>query len=261
MALIAELSTMLSEREAHLLTERNNALVFLKVERVASILRDAGIQLTVENIASFGFLEPKEVENVINWMERGSKTKVLPFELNSQSEPKSVLDRVKAGLLWIESRSKGKRGDKPLPPADAQLVGVQRVMQLTGLGRVEILQAVQDHEADIKAVFPDFRPAWVNDTKEIIQKNAKNQHPETKIRLIKQAVEELSGGMIGAVSGEQIARWKNGAIGLSRVQIDNLLSNHPELRNLDKHRAAGSRYRETLADREASYRRKLNSGV
>lgn len=255
MSLITELNALLTEREALLLTERKNALVFMKTERIANILAKAGVPLTVANIANFGFMEEGQVESAINWMERGSKGKVLPFELNSQSEPESDLARLMAGLLWIESRGKSKRGDKPLPPEDAKVVGVQRVMQLTGLGRPEILALVENHEAEIKAVFPDFRPAWVADSKEIIQKNYKNQHTDTKVALIRKAVEEIAQGRLGMVTAQMLVNWQNGRIGLGVREIDKLLQTRPELRDLDKYRARGTSYRKTDADRAAEYER------
>ena len=259
MELLVELDNMNRAREAELIMEKNNALVFLKVERTAKIIRAAGLPVSLANIAEFGFLTLREVEDAINWMSRGKKAKPLPFTVDEQVAPQSDLAKVFAGLLWLESRTKSKRGDKPLPPQDAAVVGVQRIMQLTGLGRPVILDLVQQNKEAIQAEFPDFRDAWVNDTKEIIQKNAKNQHPETKIRLIRQAVEEIAAGRLGKVSGEQLARWKNGAIGLDKRQIDKLLQTVPELRDLDKYRAIGTHYMKTDADRAAEYQRMRNA--
>ena len=257
--LLVELDLILQEKQARLIQEKSNALLFLKIERVASILYKGGFELSVENIAKFGFLEPSEVQGAIDWMTRGAKPKALPFELGAQQPAESTLARVKAGLLWLESRHVSKRNKKPLPPSDAALVGVQRIMELTGLGRVEILECVEANQDDIIAEFPDFRMGWVNDTKEIIKKNAKNQHVETKIKLIRRAVEEISQGRLGTITGEVLSKWKNKAIGLEGRQIDKLLQTRPELRDLDKYRATGTRYRETDADREAAYQRSLRT--
>lgn len=248
-----ELLTELDALNQEMLTESRNALVFLKIERVASFLKDGGIPITVDNIVKFGFLVPKEVEQALRWITSGPKGVKLPFVLDSTSTAKSPLDQLKAGLLWMDSRGRLKRNGRPIPPADVAVVGVQRLMDLTGLGRVEILELVQAHHDDIVTTFPDFRDAWVNDSKEVLQKNAKNQHPETKIALIRQAIEEIAQGRIGMVTGEQLMRWQNGKIGLDKRQIDNLLSSSPALRDLDKYRAIGNRYRETDADREAAY--------
>lgn len=259
MELLVELDNMNRAREAELIMEKNNALVFLKVERTAKIIRAAGFPVSIANIAEFGFLSAREVEEAINWMTRGKKGKQLPFTIDEQAPAESDLAKVFAGLLWLESRTKSKRGDKPLPPQDAAVVGVQRIMQLTGLGRPVILDLVAKNKDAVQAEFPDFRDAWVNDTKEIIQKNAKNQHPETKVRLIRKAVEEIAGGMLGKVTGEQLSKWKNGAIGLSGRQIDKLLQTVPELRDLDKYRAIGTHYMKTDADRAAEYARMRNA--
>lgn len=257
--LLAELDKLIQEKQAFLLQEKNNALMLLKIERIASIIGKGGFALTPENIAMFGFLEVKEVQAAIDWMTRGAKGKVLPFELNSEKPADSMLDRVKAGILWIESRSRNKRGTKPLPPEDVKLVGVQRVMQLTGLGRMDILNTVEQNQEEITKEFPDFRMGWVNDTKEIIQQNAKNQHVDTKVKLIRQAVEEIAQGRLGQVTGEMLAKWKNGAIGLDKRQIDKLLQTRPELRDLDKYRAKGTHYQPNDADREQAYLRSLRA--
>lgn len=257
--LLAELDTMLQEKEHRLLVEKNNALMFLKIERVASIIADGGIALTPDNLATFSFLSVSEVNETLNWMSRGAKGKALPFELNSETPAKSTLARVLAGLVWIESRSKSKRGSKMLPAEDTKVVGVQRIMQLTGLGRMDILNTVEEHREEIVRTIPDFRDGWVSDTKEVIQRNAKNQHQDTKVKLIQQAVQEIAQGRLGMVTGEMLARWKNGAIGLDKRQIDKLLQTHMDLRNLDKYRAKGTHYQPTDADREAAYHRSLRA--
>lgn len=257
--LLAELDNMLQEKEQRLLLEKNNALMFLKIERIASILRDGGFALTPENLANFAFLSVKEVTDALDWMTRGAKHKALPFELNSEHQPKDTVSRVIAGLVWIESRSKSKRGSKPLPPEDTKVIGVQRVMQLTGLGRMDILNAVAEHKDAILKDIPEFRDGWVNDTKEVIQQNAKNQHPETKVKLIRQAVQEIAQGRLGMVTGEMLAKWKNGAIGLDKRQIDKLLQTSMELRDLDKYRVKGTHYQPNDADREQAYLRSLRA--
>ena len=158
--LLAELDNMLQEKEQRLLMEKNNALMFLKIERIASILKDGGFALTPEDLANFAFLSVKEVTDALDWMTRGAKHKALPFELNSEHQPKDTLSRVIAGLVWIESRSKSKRGSKPLPPEDTKVIGVQRVMQLTGLGRMDVLNAVAEHKEAILKDIPEFRAGW-----------------------------------------------------------------------------------------------------
>lgn len=257
MSILTEL-TQEQQREQFLLNESKNALTFLKVERVAGYLTRAGVQLTPEMIAFYGFIPLKDVQQAITWMTRGTKKVQLPFELGAQAQPQSKLDQVKSGLLWIESRGRLKRDGRPLPPEDTAVTGVQRVMQLTGLGRVEILDLINQHRDEIVKEFPDFRDSWVGDTKEIIQRNAKNQHPETRVKLLRQAMLEISKGVIGTVTAEQLSRWQGGKLGLSVRQIDNLLSNHPDLRDLDKYRAYGrNTKRPTDADRAIAYQRSL----
>ena len=258
MQLLNELQQLNDEKEKELVCEGAKALNFLKVERAASMLRDGGIAVTPENIANFAFMPLKDVNDALTWITKGPKGIKLPFELNTTTPAKSVLDTVMAGLLWIERRTRAARGNRPLPPEDAKVVGVQRIMQLTGLGRVEILDTIENNREAIVKEFPDFRDSWVADTKEIQQKNAKNQHPETKLKLIRQAIMDISGGRIGSVTAEQLAKWQNGKIGYDKRQIDNLLSNSPELRDLDKYRAHGrTTMRPTDADKAAAYQRSL----
>lgn len=258
MNLIKELVQEMTEAEAarkeFLLQEQKQALYFLEVKHEADLLTKAGITTSIRNLAEFANLFDAEVEAAIKWFNRKGPGK-MPFELDYTGEPQSELDQLIAGLSWIANRRLTRTKGRVTPPLDRSVLGMQKVMQLTGLGRVRILELVEQNEEAIKKVFSDFTPAWVKDDQSVIQKNAKNQHPETKIKLIRQAVEEISQGRTGMVTGAMLAKWKNGAIGLDQRQIDKYLQTHPDLRDLDKHRALGTFVGVTDADREARYMR------
>lgn len=244
------------ERQAYLLMEQKQALYFLEVKAAADLLTKAGIETSIRNIAEFANLFDKEVEAAVNWFQKKAPGK-MPFELNHKATPQSELDVLLAGLAWIANRRLTRTKGRTTPPLDRSVLGMQKVMQLTGLGRVRILELATEHETEIQKVFPDYRPAWINDDQSVAQKNAKNQHPETKAKLVRQAMQEISQGRIGTVTAEQLAKWKNGAIGLDKRQIDVILSK-PEMKDLDKYRARGSHVGLTDADREARYMRSLN---
>lgn len=244
------------ERQAFLLMEQKQALYFLEVKAAAELLEHAGIETSVRNIAEFANLFDKEVEAAVSWFEKKAPGK-LPFQMNIKKEPRSDLDVLIAGLSWLANRRLTRTKGRTTPPLDRSVLGVQKVMQLTGLGRVRILELAKENEPAIMKQFPDYKPAWINDDASVIQKNAKNQLPESKIKLIRQAVEEIAQGRIGSVTGEQLARWKNGAIGLDKRGIDKYLQTIPELKDLDKYRAKGTHVGMTDADREARYQRSL----
>lgn len=246
------------ERQEFLLMEQKQALYFLEVKAATEILTNAGIETSVRNIAEFANLFDKEVEAAVSWFEKKAPGK-LPFQMNHTASPRSELDQLIAGLAWIANRRLTRTKGRKTPPLDRSVLGVQKVMQLTGLGRVRILELAQENEAAITKQFPDFKMSWINDDQSVIQKNAKNQLPETKIKLIRQAVEEIAQGRLGQVTAEQLAKWKNGAIGLDKRGIDHYLQTRPELRDLDKYRALGTHVGVTDRDREAAYMRARSS--
>lgn len=246
------------ERQEFLLMEQKQALYFLEVKAAAELLTNAGIETSVRNIAEFANLFDKEVEAAVAWFEKKAPGK-LPFQMNHQAAPRSDLDQLLAGLSWLANRRLSRTQGRKTPPLDRSVLGVQKVMQLTGLGRVRILELAEQEQAAIMKQFPDFKMAWINDDASVTTKNAKNQHPETKIKLIRQAVEEIAKGQIGKVTAEQLARWKNGAIGLDYRMINKYLSEHPDLRDLDKYRAIGKVIGVSDKDREAAYMRSRSS--
>lgn len=242
------------ERQEFLLMEQKQALYFLEVKACAELLTNAGIETSVRNIAEFANLFDKEVEAAVTWFEKKAPGK-LPFAMNAKASPRSDLDVLIAGLAWLANRRLSRTQGRKTPPLDRSVLGVQKVMQLTGLGRVRILELAEQEQAAILKQFPDYKAAWINDDASVIQKNAKNQLPETKIKLIRQAVEEIAQGRHGQVTAEQLAKWKNGAIGLDKRGIDHYLQTRPELRDLDKYRALGTHVGVTDKDREAAYLR------
>lgn len=242
------------ERQEFLLMEQKQALYFLEVKACAELLTNAGIETSVRNIAEFANLFDKEVEAAVSWFEKKAPGK-LPFAMNAAGAPRSDLDVLIAGLAWLANRRLTRTKGRKTPPLDRSVLGVQKVMQLTGLGRMRVLELAEKEHAAITKQFPDFKMSWINDDASVLQKNAKNQLPETKIRLIRQAVEEIAQGRLGQVTAEQLARWKNGAIGLDKRGIDNYLQKSPELRDLDKYRALGTHVGVTDKDREANYLR------
>lgn len=256
MDLVQDLSEAEQQRRDYLIQEQKQALYFLEVKHAADLLTKAGITTSVRNLAEFANLFDQEVQAAIDWFNRKGPGK-LPFEVDATAEPASELDQLIAGLSWIANRRLTRTKGRKTPPLDRSVLGMQKVMQLTGLGRVRILELAEQNEDAIKKVFPDFTMAWIKDDQSVIQKNAKNQHPETKIKLIRQAVEEIARGRIGVVTGEMLAKWKNGAIGLDKRAIDKYLQTEPSLRDLDKYRAHGTQVRTTDADREARYMRSL----
>lgn len=245
------------KHQEYLLMEAKQALYFLEVKACADLLMNAGIETSIRNLAEFANLFDAEVQAAVDWFQKKGPGK-MPFELNAKTEPRSDFDVLLAGLAWIANRRLTRTKGRKTPPLDRSVLGVQKVMQLTGLGRVRILELVNEREADIKKVFPDFMPSWVNDDNSVHQKNAKNQLPETKIKLIRQAMEELAQGRVGSVTTKQLETWKKGAIGLDSRQIDLYLSNKPELRDLDKFRFIGRHAGMTDADREARHLRAMN---
>lgn len=246
------------ERQEFLLQEQKQALYFLEVKASAELLTNAGIETSVRNIAEFAFLFDKEVEAAVTWFEKKAPGK-LPFQMNHKAAPRSDLDVLLAGISWLANRRLTRTKGRKTPELDRSLLGVQKVMQLTGLGRVRILELAEQESAAILKQFPDFKISWLNDDQSVIQKNAKNQLPETKIKLIRQAVEEIAQGRIGTVTAEQLARWKNGAIGLDKRNIDHYLQTRPELKDLDKYRAHGTYVGVTDKDRAAAYMRSRSS--
>lgn len=256
MELLAELDQMNNEREQFLLMEKSAALMFLRLQRIAEVLTKGGVVCSIENLSKYGFLPAKAVESTIKWFMTGRKGAVLPFDMEKPAPTESELATLMTGFLWFESRSKNKRDGRPIPPEDTAVVGLQRLMDLTGIPRPDILRLTQENQAAIEAEFPDFMPAWVKDTKDVVQNNYKNQHPDTKLKLIRQAVVDIAQGRLGMVTSEQLEKWQGGRIGYGARQIDNLLSNNKELFDLDKYRAYGrSTMRPTDKDRAAAYER------
>lgn len=243
------------QRQEYLLNEQKQALYFLEVKAAADILKNAGITTSVRNIAEFANLFDAEVQAAIDWFQRKGPGK-MPFEVDAESEPRSMLDQVIAGLSWIANRRLNRTKGRKTPPLDRSVLGVQKIMQLTGLGRVDILNTVNQNLEAIEQKYPDFKISWVDDDQSVIQKNNKNQHQDTKIAWIRKAVEDIAAGRVGSVTAEQLERWQNNKIGLTKRQIDKLLSEHPDLRDLDKYRARGRNTNSmTDADREARYMR------
>lgn len=259
-ALLVELDTMNRLREQTTLRESENkpALIYLRSEKAARLLIAAGKSPTIENICDYTFYTPQQVNDSLKWMVK--KKKALPFELNAPAiAPQSVLDQILCALMWLNSRQLS-RATRPVPAEDKNPIGVQRIMLLTGLERMEILQTIEDNMDVVVDHFPDFKPSWVSDTKEIQQKNAKNQHQDSKIKWIRAAVMDIAKGRARSVTAAQLEKWNNGKIGYSQRQIDNLLSNHEDLRDLDIYRANGrTSMRPTDKDRAIAYDRDRNN--
>lgn len=246
------------QRQEFLQNEKKQALCFIEINAVAEVLWKGGVELSIDNLADYGNMFPNDVQAAIRWFEH-SAPGGLPFKLNERKEAESKLDRLIAGLSWIANRKMRRVKDRVTPPLDRTVLGMQKVMQLTDLGRVEILELVAQNQAALLAQWDDFKPSWVDDDQAVKQFNNKHQHQDTKIKLIREAVEEIAKGRIGIVTAEMLENWNNGKIGLTKRQIDRLLTEHPKLRDLDKHRAVGRKYRETDAIREARYMQQMHS--
>lgn len=91
----------------------------------------------------------------------------------------------------------------------------------------------------ITRVFPSFRPQWLGNSREDLKQTKKNQTPIQRVDAIRKAMMDISQGRTASVSAVQLEKWNNGAIGLTSRQIDNYLSQSPELADLGKYRAVG----------------------
>lgn len=246
------------QRQEFLLNEQNQAVTFMLLCSTADTMAKGGVTITMDTLADYANLFLDDVQSSISWFRRGPSAK-LPFELDSENEAESKLDKLIAALTWIANRKLCRTKGRKVPPLDRSCLGVQKVMQLTGLGRVEILELVATHQETLVQRWDDFKMSWVEDDQSVIQKNNKNQHTETKIKLIRAAIEEIAKGRIGMVTGEMLEGWQNNKIGLNKRQIDRILSDNPSMRDLDKYRARGRQVGGTLADREAAYLKQLYS--
>lgn len=248
-----------TEQELHqewMLKEQQHALCFLEVKATADILTHAGFPTSIRNLAEFSNMFDADVQASVDWFNRQAPG--MPFQLDAQVAPRSEFDMLVAALTWISNRRLSRTKGRNVPPLDRSVLGVQKVMQLTGLGRVRILEMVEQQEADIKKLFPEFRASWVNDDQSVAEKNAKNQHPETKRALIREAIVEIAKGRIGVVTAKMLQTWRAGAIGLDARQIDKYLSERADMRDLDKHRVVGKMYRATEEERAARFYQELN---
>lgn len=243
------------QRQEWMLKEQQHALCFLEVKATADILTRAGIPTSIRNLAEFANMFDAEVQSSVDWFNRQAPG--LPFQLDGTTEPSSDFDQVVAGLTWISNRRLSRTKGRKVPPLDRSVLGVQKVMQLTGLGRVRILEIAQEQEADLIKAFPEFKQSWVNDDQSVTKKNAHNQHPETKRELIREAINDIAKGRIGVVTAKMIERWNGGAIGLDARQIDRYLSNAADMRDLDKHRARGKMHRSSEAELAAAAERRM----
>lgn len=258
---LAELNRINEAKEQAMLLEKQQAFLWLIVERGAGFMQRGGFKLSIENIADFCYLTPAQVQEAIDWRIKHKKKKPMPFELDSEHAPASKLDRVKAALFWTSCRTTQSLTARrvSLPAGFKQKYGIMMLVDLTGIGRQEFLEIVDANMDDIKNDFPEFKGHWVQDSLEVRTNNAKNQHRETKMKLIRAAILDISGGRIGTVTAEQIAKWKNGAVGLGARTIDDILSGEKSMFDLDKYRANGKHNnRPTDKDREIAYQRSKN---
>lgn len=84
-------------------------------------------------------------------------------------------------------------------------------------------------------------------------------HGKDQEAAIRMAVEELSQGVPGTVSGQDISDYIKRALGetVSRRTVDMQLSNNPALRDLEKFRKVGRTAGTTDRDRELRYQREM----
>lgn len=235
------------------------------IEQTVQLLRPGGYKISIPNIALFTAMTEDEVTQTLEWAQNGGKkgkSKPLPFTIGEQQPPASDFARVLATLTWTWNRTPKKleRMGKRSMDSDRAKAGNQYLAQLSGMSRPDFLEVVNNNTDAIKQTMPEFKPYWIADSKEIREKNAKNTLPETKIKLIRDAVMDISQGKIGTVTAEMLVRWKGGAIGWDKRTIDKALSEDPTLRDLDKYRVHGkSTMHPTDVDREIAYQRSLTT--
>lgn len=226
------------EKQEFLVDESKQALVFLEVNSTAATLLDAGIETTLAHIAEFGNMFVADVEKTINWFNKSSPGS-LPFTLNETREAKSDLAKVMAGLTWIANRRLDRCRGRNTPPLDRSVLGLQKVIQVTGFEKEKILSVVQENMEAITKRFADFRLFWIKDDATTKQEEYKRQEVTAKLELIREAIMDISKGRIGTVTAEQIANWHGGQVGLEKRAVDRYLSEHPSMRDLDKFRVIG----------------------
>lgn len=231
-------------REVHMICEDEwkNALRMKDAQDIAKIMYDAGVALDYENFAHYGNLPQGELERLMRWSNSAKRSEKLGFQIGAQAEPKGDFAKLMLGLLYI------KKHREP---------GIQNVARESGLDEERIRELVNGHRDEIKQVFNTFGDHWIRDTRDAARLNAKRQYPEEKKQLIRQAVEDISKGRPGTVTATQIQNWNKGAVGLDRRQIDNYLSNDPDLRDLERFRVIGKIHQMTDAERAARHEREL----
>lgn len=246
------------QRQEFLRNEQNQALSFMSICQTADIMKAGGVTINENTLADYGNMFLVDVQSAIAWFQRGPSCK-LPFVMDVVNEANSTLDKVIAGLTWIANRKLTRTKGRNCPPLDRSCLGVQKVMQLTGVGRVEILELVTANQEALTKRWSDFKMSWVDDDQSVIQKNNKNRHMDSKVKLIRQAMEEIAKGRMNVVSGEQLERWQNNKIGLCRREIDRMLTTCEDLKDLEKYRVVGRKHRMTEAERGEVYLRQRYS--
>ena len=179
------------EKQAFLVDEQKQALVFLEVNSTASTLLRAGIETTVDNIAEFGNMFVAEVGRAINWFAK-SGPGALPFPLGEKREAESDLAKVMAGLTWIANRRMNRVRGRNTPPLDRSVLGLQKVMQVTGFEKEKILSVVQENMEAVTKRFDDFRMFWIGDDTTTKQEEYKQQAVKAKLELIREAIMDIS---------------------------------------------------------------------
>ncbi len=254
---------LLNELLAHQLKRQlseaahDHALIIALAQDGAQYLKNAGKPVTIENIAEIMNISASDIEAAQQWSQGKKRAKHAMPELNpAGSAARSDYDKLLLAIKWHDRRSgRGRISDK-----DRAVMGLVKVRELTGMSRVEFLELANQYLDDIKTRFPNFKMAWLEHIPaETREKNAKNRHPETRKNLIRQAILDLSGGKLYTVTADMIERWvapDGYRIGITANQVNRILSNDPDMADLNKYRVRGrTTTMPTDADREMAYQR------
>lgn len=236
-----------------------HALIIALAQDGAQFLKNAGKPVTLKTIADLMNVSEKDLAEAQKWSQGKKRAKHAMPELNPAGGPaRSDYDRLLLAIKWHDRRS----GRGRISNADRAVVGLPKTQELSGMGRVEFLEMAKKYDDDIRARFPNYKLAWLTQVPvETREKNAKNRHPDTRKDLIRQAVLDLSGGKLYSVTADMVERWvapDGFKIGITSNQINRILSNDPDMSDLNKYRVRGrTTTMPTDADREAAYQRSL----
>lgn len=236
-----------------------HALTIALAQDGALFLKNAGKPVTIDSIADIMNISAKDLEAAAKWSEGKKRTKHAMPEIDPiGGSPRSDYDKLLLAIKWHDRRSgRGRISDN-----DRRVMGLIKTQELSGLGRVEFLEMAERYKDDIIARFPKFRDGWLTHIPpEVKEKNAKNRHPDTRKELIRQAMLDISGGKLYSVTAEMLEKWlaPDGArIGITANQINRILSNDPDMADLNKYRVRGkTTMMPTDNDRAQAYQRSL----